>query len=127
MPPSPQLAPHMMGFLQSLHNQDEGKNWANWLVYYVGKLTSLSEDSSSLAERQMVNVRVQLSYGPFVQVLYAPLFIFIYIYLFLQVMFETSVTVKEIFKTVVMRTHMKNTGMYYLYVVNGANGMRVFT
>lgn len=60
----------MMGFLQLLDGPDERetKNWSNWLAYYVGKLTSLSEDASSLAERQMVNVRVQLSYGPFVQV-----------------------------------------------------------
>lgn len=70
MPPSPQLAPHMMGFLQSLPipEEREAKNWTNWIVNYLGKLTH-SNDSGSLAEREMINVRVQLSYGPFVQVL----------------------------------------------------------
>jgi hypothetical protein len=70
MPPSAQLAPHMIGFLQSWNAPDEydARNWANWLVYYIGKLASLGEDAGNLGERQLVNIRVQLSYGPFVQV-----------------------------------------------------------
>ncbi len=37
-------------------------------------------------------------------------------------MFEPNVTVKEIFKTIVQRTHLQNTGMYYLYMLIGPVG-----
>lgn len=70
MPPSAQLAPHMIGFLQAFNTPDErdSKTWANWLAYYVGKLASIGEAGGNLGERQLTNVRVQLSYGPFIQV-----------------------------------------------------------
>lgn len=120
----------MMGFLQSLPipEEREAKNWTNWLVYYIGKLTAFSNDAGSLDERKLVNVKVQLSFGPFVQVKTKSYIKRKFLNTIVQVMFETTATVKEIFKTVVLRTHMKNTGMYCMYLLNGDQGIhKIFT
>ena len=140
-----------MGFLQALYNTNderEIRNWTSWLIYYIAKLSAcdVGHNRNSLAlgkpaERKLLNVRVQLSYGPFIQVL-PPLMYFLFFFLLIdlfllivlfylfiyffypcfQIMFEPSATVKEMFKTVVSRSHLKNTGMYYLYLVDDTTG-----
>jgi hypothetical protein len=62
--------------------------------------------SDNGAISKLVNVRVQLSYGPFVQILFSP-----------------QDTIKEMFKTVVHRIHLRNSGNYYLYLLVGDAGV----
>jgi len=101
MPPTPQLIAHLMGFLQKTVTEErEAKSLVNWLLYSFNKLINV--DINKDGGKKTVNVRVQLSYGPSI-----------------QVSFDPDTRVRDIFKTVVHKINLKNTGNYYLYWLQG--------
>jgi hypothetical protein len=56
--------------------------------------------------KKFINLRVQLSFGPFI-----------------QLSFDPDTRGRDAFKAVVHKINLKNTGNYYLYWMHGENGI----